>query len=150
SFPEDLPSRVGFEIMEEKFNKGDLAQTTVLVSGEDLNEEQLQEIADSFQEEEQIGTIRPSGITEDGEYGKITVSLKDNPYGTEAIDFLEGFREDNGTYTLSNDATVDLMYAGMTAQLVDEQQVNNSDIKKIVVLETLLLLVLLFFLTRSV
>lgn len=33
SFPGDLPSRVGFEIVEEKFNKGDLAQTTVLVSG---------------------------------------------------------------------------------------------------------------------
>src|SRR5699024_5615201 len=54
------------------------------------------------------------------------------------------------TYRLSNDATVDLMYAGMTAQLVDEQQVNHSDIKKSVVLETLVILVLLFFLTRSV
>ena len=34
----------------------------------------------------------------------------------------------------------------MTAKLVDEQQVNNGDIIKIVILETLLILVLLFVL----
>src|SRR5699024_4730061 len=130
-FPEDLPSRVGFEIMEEKFNKGDLAQTTVFVAGDDLNQEHLQEISDAFSEEGQIGSVRPSGITDDGDYGKITLSLKDNPYSVEAIDFLEELRENNGTYTLQDDTTVDLMYAGMTASLVDEQQVNNSDIKKI-------------------
>src|SRR5690606_8073888 len=30
SFPNDMPSRVGYEILEEKFEKGDLAPTTVL------------------------------------------------------------------------------------------------------------------------
>ena len=39
---------------------------------------------------------------------------------------------------------VELSFAGMTAKLVDEQQVNNGDIMKIVILETLLILVLLF------
>lgn len=150
SFPEDLPSRVGFEIVEEKFNKGDLAQTTILVSGEELTQENLQEISASLADEEKIGSARPSGLTEDGEYGKITVSLKDNPYSVDAIDFLEDFREENSTYLLSDNSTVELMYAGMTSKLVDEQQVNNGDIKKIVVLETLLIFVLLIFLTRSV
>lgn len=150
SFPEDLPSRVGFEIVEENFNKGDLAQTTVLVAGDDLTEENLQELAEAFSEVDEIGTVRPSGLTDDGAYGKLTVSLKDNPYSIESIEFLETFREGNRTYELSDGTTVDLTYAGMTAKLVDEQQVNNSDIKKIVVLETLLILVLLFFLTKSV
>ena len=150
SFPEDLPSRVGFEIVEEKFNKGDLAQTTVLVAGDALTQEHLQEIAAFFSENEQIGSARPSGLTDDGEYGKITVSLKDNPYSIEAIEFLEKFREDHATYRLSNDKEVELSFAGMTAKLVDEQQVNNGDIKKIVILETVLILVLLFFLTRSI
>mgnify|MGYP001175444308 FL=1 len=150
SFPEDLPSRVGFEIVEDKFNKGDLAQTTVLVTGDDLTQEDLQEISTFLSEQEQIGSARPSGLTEDGEHGKITVSLTENPYSIEAIEFLETFREDNRTFQLSDDKTVELAYAGMTAKLVDEQQVNNGDIKKIVVLETLLILVLLFFLTRSI
>ncbi|MHA6250434.1 MMPL family transporter [Oceanobacillus sp. CAU 1775] len=150
SFPEDLPSRVGFEIVEEKFNKGDLAQTTVLVAGNELTQENLQEIAEVFSEEEAIGSVRPSGLTEDGAYGKLTVSLKENPYSIEAIEFLEAFREENAMYRLSDNGDVELMYAGMTARLVDEQLVNNSDIKKIVVLETILILVLLFFLTRSI
>lgn len=76
--------------------------------------------------------------------------MTENPYSIEAIEFLETFREDNRMFQLSDDKTVELAYAGMTAKLVDEQQVNNGDIKKIVVLETLLILVLLFFLTRSI
>ncbi|MFS0656456.1 MMPL family transporter [Bacillus sp. 179-C3.3 HS] len=150
SFPKDLPSRVGFEIVEEKFNKGDLAQTTVLVTGEDLTQEHLQEISSSFSENEEIGSARPSGLTENGEYGKITVSLKMNPYSIEAIEFLEDFRTDQTTYRLSNDQEVDLSFAGTTAKLVDEQQVNNGDIKKIVLLETLLIFVLLLVMTRSI
>ncbi|MBM4761693.1 MMPL family transporter [Bacillus sp. B15-48] len=149
-FPEDLPSRVGFEIVEEKFNKGDLAQTTVLVTGEEVTQEQLQEIATYFSDNEQIGSARPSGLTEDGEYGKITVSLMDNPYSIEAIKFLEDFRADYATYRLANGKEVELSFAGTTAKLVDEQQVNNRDIIKIVILETLLILVLLFVLTRSI
>ena len=150
SFPENLPSRVAFEIVEEKFNKGDLAQTTVLVTGKELTQEHLQEVSTYFSANEQIGSARPSGLTEDGEYGKITVSLKDNPYSIEAIEFLEGFREENATYRLSNDQEAELSFAGTTAKLVDEQQVNNGDIKKIVILETLLILVLLLVLTRSI
>ncbi len=150
NFPEDLPSRVAFEIVEEKFNKGDLAQTTVLVTGEDLTQEQLQEIATSFSDNEQIGSARASGLTEDGQYGKITVSLKENPYSIEAIEFLEEFRADHATYRLSNDQEVELSFTGTTSKLVDEQQVNKQDIIKIVILETLLILVLLLVLTKSV
>lgn len=149
NFPKDMPSRVGFEIVEENFNKGDLAQTTVLVSGKDLSLEKLQEVSNFFSDNEQIASARPSGVTEDGKYGKITVSLKDNPYSIEAIEFLDEFRSSNGTYELDNGDKVKLSYAGTTAQLVDEQNVNNKDIIKIVILETLLILVLLLFLTRS-
>ncbi|MDM5299990.1 MMPL family transporter [Bacillus pumilus] len=150
NFPKDLPSRVAFEIVEEKFNKGDLAQTTVLVTGQELTQEHLQEISSDFSENEKIGSARPSGLKEDGEHGKITVSLKVNPYSIEAIEFLEDFRTDNATYRLSNGNNVELSFAGTTAKLVDEQQVNNSDIKRIVLLETLLILVLLLVLTRSI
>ncbi|HWL25934.1 MAG TPA: MMPL family transporter [Ureibacillus sp.] len=149
NFPEDLPSRVGFEIVEEKFNKGDLAQTTVLVSGEELTQEQLKEVATYISENDGISSARASGLTEDGNYGKITVSLMENPYSSEAIEFLEKFRTENATYHLSNNQEVELSYAGTTAKLVDEQQTNDSDIIKIVVLETLLILVLLLLLTRS-
>lgn len=149
NFPEDLPSRVGFEIVEEKFNKGDLAQTTILVTGEDLSDENLLEVSEHIAEQEGINSARPSGITDDNQYGKITVSLEDNPYTIEAIEFLDAFRADYATYELADDKTVELAYAGTTAQLADELMVNNDDIKKIVVLETVLIFILLLFLTRS-
>ncbi|MFO7316153.1 MAG: MMPL family transporter [Bacilli bacterium] len=149
NFPEDLPSRVGFEIVEEKFNKGDLAQTTVLVTGEDLTFEDVQEIAQDFSGNEMIGSARASGVTDDGKYGKITISLNEDPYSVEAIDFIKEFREEHATYQLANDKEVELEYAGTTAKLVDEEDVNNRDIKVIFSLETLLILVLLLFLTRS-
>lgn len=150
NFPEDLPSRVGFEIVEEKFNKGDLAQTTVLIEGDNLTEDQLAEIASDFEGAEQIGTVRPSGLTDDGQYGKLTVSLAENPYSSEAIEFLDDFRTDNSTYQLSDGGEVDVSFAGTTAELVDEQQINQQDIIKIVSLETLLILVFLVVLTKSV
>ncbi|WP_394158289.1 MMPL family transporter [Bacillus altitudinis] len=149
NFPKDLPSRVAFEIVEEKFNKGDLAQTTVLVTGQKLTQEHLQEISAQFSENEEIGSVRPSGVTKDGEHGKMTISLKVNPYSIEAIEFLGDLRTDQATYRLSDGQKVQLSFAGTTAKLVDEQQVNQSDIKKIVLLETLLILVLLLALTRS-
>lgn len=150
NFPEDLPSRVAYEIVEEKFNKGDLAQTTILVSGEELTRDQLVEITTFLSQNEEIYSARPSGLTEDQKYGKITVSLTENPYSQEAIEFIEKFREENETYQLSNNQEVELEYAGITAQLVDEQQVNEKDIIKIALLETLLILVLLLVLTRSI
>ncbi|MFP3386105.1 MMPL family transporter, partial [Tritonibacter sp. SIMBA_163] len=73
-----------------------------------------------------------------------------NPYSIEAIEFLKEFRTDQSTYRLSDGQEVQLSFAGTTAKLVDEQQVNQSDIKKIVLLETLLILLLLLVLTRSI
>ncbi|TQE90311.1 MMPL family transporter [Ureibacillus terrenus] len=150
NFPEDLPSRVGFEIVEEKFNKGDLAQTTALVTGEDLTFEEVQEIAQNFSENEHIGSARASGVTEDGKYGKITISLSEDPYSVEAIDFIKEFRDDHQTFQLSGGKEVKLEFAGTTAKLVDEEDINKRDIKVIFSLETLLIFGLLIFLTRSV
>jgi putative drug exporter of the RND superfamily len=150
NFPDDLPSRVGFEIVEENFNKGDLAQTTVLVTGKDLTDELLQEVADQLASDKNIGSARVSGVTDDGKYGKITVSLAMNPYSTEAIEFLGDYRVDQDSYKLSNGSEVELAYAGTTAKIVDEQEVNDGDIKKIVIFETILILLLLFALTKSI
>lgn len=149
NFPEDLPSRVGFEIVEEKFNKGDLAQTTALIKGDQLTADDVQEVADYFTENETINSARPSGITENRTKAKITLSLAENPYSTEAIEFLDEFRATNDSFTLENGSTVEILYGGTTAKLADELSINRGDIKKIVILETILIFVLLLFLTRS-
>ena len=60
----------------------------------------------------------------------MTISLKVNPYSIEAIEFLGDFRTDQAIYRLSDGQKVQLSFAGTTAKLVDEQQVNQSDIKR--------------------
>lgn len=149
NFPDDLPSRVGFEIVEEKFNKGDLAQTTALIKGDQLTANDVQEVADYFAKDETIDSARPAGITKDGTKAKITFSLAENPYSTQAIEFLDEYRATNDSFTLENGSTVDILYGGTTAKLADELSINRGDIKKIMILETILIFLLLLFLTRS-
>lgn len=150
NFPEDLPSRVGYEIVEEKFNKGDLAQTTVLLESKDaMTEEQVAAFAERLNDYDEIYSARPSGITDDEQAAKITVSLTMNPYSSEAIDFIEELRGESNELQEDANLDADISYTGTTAKLVDEREVNSRDIIKIVSLETLLILVLLFVLTRS-
>ena len=150
NFPEDLPSRVGYEIVEEKFNKGDLAQTTVLLESKDaMTEQEVAAFAKKLSEYDEINSASPSGITDNGKAAKVTVSLTMNPYSTDAIDFIEELRTESDELQKDTNLKADISYTGTTAKLADEREVNDGDIIKIVSLETILILILLFVLTRS-
>ncbi len=150
NFPEELPSRVGYEIVEEKFNKGDLAQTTVILEGaETLTEEEIEAFRNQLMGYEEINSATLAAVTEDQKAAKINVSLTMNPYSSEAIDFMEELRAETDDVMEELGIEADVYYSGTTAKLADERAVNNGDIIKIVLLETLLILVLLFALTRS-
>ena len=150
SFPEDMPSRMGYEIVENKFDKGEIAPSSLLiVSDEPVSEDAADDLMESLEAYEEIAAARLSGRTEDGESLKYSIALSLNPYSVEALDFVEQLRLDSGQ--LLSDASIDgdAHFGGITPKLVDERNVNNADIYKIVILETLLILVLLFALTRS-
>ncbi|WP_281864091.1 MMPL family transporter [Planomicrobium okeanokoites] len=150
SFPEDMPSRVGYEIVEDKFDKGEIAPSSLLVvSDEPMTEEAIADLTDSLNVYEEIASARLSGQTDDGEALKYSIALSLNPYSAEALDFVEQLRGDS--MELLKTAAIDgeAYFGGITPKLVDERAVNNDDIYKIVILETLLILVLLFALTRS-
>lgn len=150
SFPEDLPSRVGYEIVESRFDKGELAPTSVLVESETaLNEEQKTAITEQLLANDAIASVRPSAASDDETKLKLSMAFELNPYSPEAIDKLEEMREDSAEILKAAGIEGELHLAGVTAKLVDERNVNNSDIIKIVLLETLLILVLLFVLTKS-
>lgn len=150
NFPEDLPSRVGYEIVESKFNQGDLAPSTVLLEAEHaLSEEQLTAFIERLNSYQAIGSARLSGTTEDGKAAKISASLSMNPYSVEAIAFMNELRADTEAIVRDLSLDADIHYAGVTAKLADEQAVNNGDIVKVVLLETALILVLLIALTRT-
>ena len=150
-FPEDLPSRVGYEIVETRYDKGELAPTTLLIeSDEALAEEDVTAITGKLQEYNEIASVRLTAQSEDLKAIKLSVVLAMNPYSTEAMDMIQDLRED--TSNLLKDASIsgEAYFSGVTAKLVDERDVNTKDIFTIVALETLLILILLFALTRSI
>ena len=150
SFPDDMPSLVGYEIVEEKFDKGEIAPSSLLVVGDEpITEEAASALSEELAAYEEIASARISGQTENSEAVKYTIALAMNPYSAEALDFVEKLRSDSAE--LLDRASIDgeTHFGGITPKLVDERDVNNTDIYKIVILETLLILVLLFALTRS-
>jgi RND superfamily putative drug exporter len=90
-----------------------------------------------------------SNQSEDKKAMKYSIALKLNPYSVEAINFVEKLRENSNSLLKDSGITGELYFSGTTPKLVDERAINNEDIVKIVAFETLLILVLLFALTRS-
>ncbi|WP_404407977.1 MMPL family transporter [Jeotgalibacillus malaysiensis] len=145
SFPENLPSRAGYEIVESQFDKGQLAPMTVVMEGEEgLSEDARMSFEEFLANEDTIASFRQANGTEDGSAVSYSVTLSLNPYTIEAMAAVEKMRDETSGFEHA-----DVYWSGMTPKLIDEQNVNNQDIIKIVIAETLLIIVLLFFMTRS-
>ncbi|OMF56974.1 MMPL domain-containing protein [Paenibacillus sp. FSL R5-0490] len=150
-FPEDLPSRVGYEIVEARYDKGELAPSTLLVvSDQQLAENDTAAISEKLQEYEEVASVRLSALSEDGKAAKMSVALSINPYSNEAISFMKNLRDDTPELLEEIGVEAESYYSGVTPKIVDEQDVNSGDIMKIVLLETVLILALLFALTKSI
>lgn len=150
SFPEDLPSRIGYEIVEEKYDKGALAPSTLLVTSDQvITEKSIRKLTDQLASYQEIASVNMMGQTKDQKAVKYSVSLTSDPYSVEALNFIEKLQSQGKQLVKKADLSGEFYLAGVTAKLVDERKFNNQDIVKIVILETLLILGLLFFLTRS-
>jgi putative drug exporter of the RND superfamily len=149
-FPQDLPSRVGYEIVESRYDKGELAPTTLLIeSNEAIAPANLTNFTEKLQENEAIASVRMMAQSEDSKAIKLSLVLETDPYSTESMDFLKELREETPDRLKDAFISGEAYYSGVTAKLVDEREVNSKDIFTIVSLETLLILILLFALTRS-
>ncbi|MFS0864884.1 MMPL family transporter [Fredinandcohnia sp. 179-A 10B2 NHS] len=150
-FPKDLPSRVGYEIVESRYDKGELAPTTVLVeSDKPIEENESAAFIEKLQEYDEIASVRLMAQSEDSKALKLSVVLATNPYSAESMSVIEELREESTNLLSDLSISGEAYFSGVTAKLVDERDVNTRDIYTIVILETLLILVLLFALARSV
>lgn len=146
SFPENLPSRVGYEIVEANYDKGQLAPMTVLLKSDDpLDDSTKEAFLQTVEDANGIASIREVETTDDATATRYSVALDLNPYSTEAMDVVDDLRQT----TESLDDATEVYWSGITPKLVDEQQVNNRDILIVIVLETLLITALLLVMTRS-
>jgi putative drug exporter of the RND superfamily len=150
SFPDDMPSRVGYEVLEEKFAPGDLAPTTVLIeSDKEIPEESRQAILDELSKQEHVSTIRVDNLTEDQKVVSYSLTFDESPYAVESINALEAMQAKSDEILDASNISGELYYAGETAASLDDRNTNNRDLVVIVLLETLLIFIMLIFLTKS-
>ncbi|WP_428910494.1 MMPL family transporter [Niallia sp. Krafla_26] len=150
SFPEDMESRQGYEILEEKFHKGDLAPTTVLLESEKALTAQDQEaLINELSEQPLVYNVRVNGITEDQKVLNLNLTFDESPYAVETLDALEKMRDTSSTILADSNLKGQLHFSGETATKVDDRSVNNRDLIVIVLLETILIFVLLIVLAKS-
>lgn len=151
SFPKDMPSRQGYEILEEKFEKGDLAPTTVLLESTDaVTPEQQAKLTDTLAKQPLVSSVRVNGMTEDQKVINFSLTFKGNPYATTTIDAMEKIIDDAKRITADSGVDGKLFFAGETPTKVDDRSVNNRDVIVIVILETILIFGMLIILTKSI
>jgi len=152
SFPEDMSSRQGFDILEQQFPPGQLAPVTFVLESQDGIEivpdpaflEKLHALTTSIgslqgiSEIEQPNLPQPDrdpadaspNLSERKQAVKLQLTLKDNPYDQAALDTLAALRNDaeNLLRTSGFDTSrYTLHFAGQTAEQLDVRTLNERD-----------------------
>jgi len=151
SFPKDMPSRQGYEILGEKFSKGDLAPTTVLVeSNNAITNKQLEELQKQLLEQPLVESVRLNGAEQEGKVLSLQLTFNENPYSEEVMNALDDIIQDADSIVKNAEIDGNIYFAGETAKLIDERSVNQRDVLLIVILETILIFGMLIYLTKSI
>lgn len=150
SFPKDMPSRQGYEILEEKFEKGDLAATTILFEAKEaVTPEQQAALLQVLADQDLVSNVRPNGSTTDKTVIQYSLTFKESPYAAETMDALEKMRDNADKLVADSNLDGELYFAGETAKKVDDRAINDRDLIVIVLLESLLIFVMLIVMTKS-
>lgn len=151
SFPDDMPSRVGYEVLEDKFSKGTLAATTVIFESDtSVTDDDQKKLANELADEKFVEHVRISNVTENNQVVQYDLTFSEDPYDEKSMDALEYLMEREGVIIANAEVKGELFFAGETAASVDNRNVTKRDIVVIVLAETLLIFLMLIFLTRSI
>ncbi|WP_404451120.1 MMPL family transporter [Virgibacillus necropolis] len=163
SFPEDLPSRVGFEHLEENFAPGELAPTPVIVHTDDgkIDVEKLANLKENLNEKEGVAKVTPTlekqqpampatYLSDNGKYAKLELVFSSNPYEAQAINNLEDILLNKEELLQSSGfENASIYFAGETAKQLDTREINNRDLIVVASIVTVLITIMLGFQTGS-
>lgn len=151
SFPADMSSRQGYEVLEKSFDKGELAPTTVLFqSAEPVGEEEIEALKKVLEGESLVAGIRVNGAVDGMKVVRYSLTFEESPYDTKTMDALADMRDRSVQLVEQSGLKGELHFAGETATQVDDRTVNNRDLIVIVLLESILILGLLMIMTKSI
>ena len=142
SFPKDMPSRQGYELIEEKFAKGELAPSTVLFEGKHaVTKEEQNTLREALLEQDLVSIVRINGTADENRVLNFSLTFEEGPYNVKTIDSMEQIINNSDTLLENANLKGNLYFAGETASKVDDRSTNNRDVILIVILETILILV---------
>ncbi|WP_239616224.1 MMPL family transporter [Cohnella mopanensis] len=159
SFPEDTPSRVGFELLEKQFPPGQLAPVTIIVesdkdiSADDAFSAKVKALTEELRKGGGVDSVSEKGFSEDKRAMRLQVVLSSNPYEAAALDRVDDWRSDEKSMLTASGldpATVKLHIAGQTAQQADVRSMNERDTVVLFAGITLFIALMLAFQTRSI
>lgn len=173
SFPDDIPSRQGFELLADHFPPGELAPVDIVVTSDDKIDvdedfaDKINGLEDSIKDQGGIEEITPDidkdelddddlpsdFLSDSNETMKLQATLKDNPYDQSSLDVIEQLRDQKEKLLEDNDLDPDdysLSYAGQTAEQLDVRDMNQKDMIVAFSLITVLITIMLMFQSGSV
>ncbi|MBV7508140.1 MMPL family transporter [Bacillus sp. sid0103] len=150
SFPKDMPSREGFNIISEHFNPGELAPVLVIVQTDGKSspvKENLEKLAYVELVSEGKQGANNKNIT------SYNVEMNVNPYSNKAMRHIQGLRnnvenslEQAGIANVSDHVWI----GGLTAEQYDTKQTTSQDSNIIIPIVISIIAVLLLVYLRSI
>ena len=151
SFPDHISSRVGFELLEERFPQGQLAPVKVVlessqaITADSTFAEKFARLEQKLQAAGGISAVQPSispetlqspaklpanWLSQDQHAVQFQVVLADNPYDQSALNLVQELRERSAQWLRDSGfdpATYTLHFGGQTAQQLDVRDMNQRD-----------------------
>lgn len=168
SFPEDMISRQGYELLEEHYSPGELAPTTILLTAKEgeIPLDKVKSLREELLKQPQVAKVTPefgtdpeslpaagqSVISDDGKAVRLELIFEGNPYDKASLDALDTLRSKTSDLLTASDLSPQnyrMEFAGETAWQADVRQLNQRDTVLMVILITLLITLLLGLQTRS-
>ncbi|GAA0341679.1 MMPL family transporter [Bacillus carboniphilus] len=150
SFPEDMASSEGFQLIENSFNAGQLAPITLAIDteGKEVN---LQE---NLSAQDFVGDVtEPVPGQNNANIHMYSIELTMNPYSNEAMDVIPELREIVST-ALANSGISDtekkVWIAGQTAEQYDIRETSSRDASILVPLIIIIIALLVLGYLRSI
>lgn len=149
SFPKDMASREGFDLMNEHFSPGELAPVRIIIDTEGKNVK----LKDRLNQLSIVDTIsQPTKGKENEEYLAYDVNLKTNPYDTKAVETIPLIEKKISQALKEAGVAPNNHYwiGGETSSLYDTEATTARDMKVIVPVVIIIIAALLFMYLRSI
>jgi putative drug exporter of the RND superfamily len=143
SFPDDMPSKEGFEILTNHVNAGELAPVSVLAETDDP--EAVRNALEGLPYAAAV--MDPEQSESNDQLIRIQLELDENPYSNEAMAHIPDIKETVSDTTGEADS---VWIGGQTAEQYDTQQVTKHDEKWIIPIVIGFITLLLLTYLRSV